>query len=245
VTLTDVYVQKLGARPNWTTDTPWLYIEYAILLSTALWGSLVSSASPSSSTRESPLSRNDRTNTAAARSELCWFAAAWLLGSLVLSVQAYQADVFDRYYFPCILALTLFVPARLANLRAEQAGPRLRTLLAALAGLLLTWFAIAGQHDYLRWNQVRLDLYRETMAKGISPSSIDAGYELNGWHNVKSVHSATCIGACRCIPWSWYCFDNSYRILMSQPTLDYEVVKQVQPRYWLADGPPLSLVRRR
>jgi hypothetical protein len=110
-----------------------------------------------------------------------------------------------------------------------------------LASEFLTCGCLAHRHQL----QVRLDLYREAQAKGISPSSIDAGYELNGWHNVKSVHAATCIGACRCIPWSLYCFDNSYRILMSQPTMDYELVKQVKPSYWLADGPPLSLVRRR
>jgi hypothetical protein len=123
--------------------------------------------------------------------------------------------------------------------------PRAGTLLAAAAWLALAWFSVAGEHDYLRWNQVRLALYDETVAHGVSPSSIDGGYELNGWHNVKASHAPTCIGACRCIPWSWYCIDNSYRILMSAPTPDYELLKQVQPSYWLTDGPPLSLVRRR
>jgi 4-amino-4-deoxy-L-arabinose transferase-like glycosyltransferase len=245
VTLTDVYVQKLGTRPNWKNDTTWLYVEYVILLSTALWGSLVANAGVRDTAQESPASRHDPNNLSGARSELCWFAAAWLFGSLFLSVQAYQSDVFDRYYFPCILSLTLLVPARLSNLHAEHAGLRLRTLLALGAGVLLGWFALAGEHDYLRWNQVRLALYQETVAKGVSPSSIDAGYELNGWHNVKPVHAPTCVGPCRCSEWSWYCVDNSYRILMSAVPPGYELVKRVSPSYWLADGPPLSLVRRR
>jgi len=250
VTLTDVYVEELGARPNWQSDTPWLFIEYTILLSTVLWGALVSGLGARSAAREPTpegrASSSMATHTTGARNELCLFAAAWLFGSLILSIQAYQADVFDRYYFPCILALVLLVPARLANAQpGELPEPRLRTLLAAGIGLAVAWYAVAGEHDYLRWNQVRLELYNETVASGVSPSSIDAGYELNGWHNVKNAHAPTCIGACRCTPWSWYCVDNSYRILMSAPTPDYELVKQVQPSYWLAEGPPLSLVRRR
>jgi Fe-S cluster biosynthesis and repair protein YggX len=251
VTLTDVYVQELGTRPNWKSDTPWLCIEYVLLLCTALWGLIVSTGSARDVARASPASRlgagntGGARNTSGARSELCWFAAAWLFGSFMLSVQAYQRDVMDRYYFPCILALGLLVPARLALVRAEYAGLRLRTLLALGTGLSLAWFAIAGEHDYLRWQQVRLGLYQQALARGVSPASIDAGYELNGWHNVKPVHTPTCIGTCRCPKLSWYCKDSSYRILMSGVPRGYELVKQVQPSYWLADGPPLSLVRRR
>ncbi|MEY4515043.1 MAG: hypothetical protein RLZZ450_7165, partial [Pseudomonadota bacterium] len=245
VTLSDVYGEELGKRPNWQNDTTWLVIEYVVVLSTALWGSLVSTGSARDTARQSPASRQDPGNTSGARSELCWFAAAWLIGSLILSVQAYQTDVMDRYHFPCILALTLLVPARLANLRAEFAGVRLRTLLALGASLALSWYSIAGEHDYLRWNQVRLTLYRQALAKGVSPASIDGGYELNGWYNVKRAHEPTCIGACRCPKPSWYCRDSSYRIIMSGVPRGYELVSRIRPTYWLASGPPLSLVRRR
>jgi len=256
ITLSDVYNEQSLARPNWSSSNAWLRIEWVVLLSTVLWGALASrAASPGKGGRApgSSLVTNQRISEpgrtaergTGAREELCWFAGALLVGSLILSVQAYQTDVFDRYYFPCILALAVLAPACLAN-PARSDRPRLGvdTVLAGCSALALAWFTIAGTHDYMRWNQIRLELYDQAVAQGVSPASIDAGWELNGWYNVDSRHAPTCIGACRCQPSTWYCIDNSYRILMSGAPPHYEVVKQVKPAYWLADGPPLSLVRR-
>ena len=242
VTLTDVYVQRVPARPNWSSESTWLYIEYAILLSTVLWGALVRYTARSA--RGAQITR-PRDASDAARSELGWFAAAWLFGSQILSIQAYQGDVFDRYYFPCILALALLVPVLLT--RAQQHEPPRfgpRALLALATWLALAWFSVAGTHDYLRWNEVRADLYQQTLARGVSPSSIDGGYELNGWYNFNQSYPRTCLGPCRCDPWSWYCADNSYRILMGGVPPGYRALTAIPPNYWLAAGPPLTLVQR-
>ena len=240
VTLTDVYVQRVGARPSWSNDNTWLYIEYAILLSTVLWGALVTQSTPLSRART-----RDKSDRAGARTELASFGAAWLFGSQALSIQAYQGDVFDRYYFPCIISLALLIPALLTNAQKHE-PPRvgLRALSAVAVFWALAWFSVAGSHDYLRWNQTRKELYEQARALGVSPSSIDAGYELNGWYNFAQSYPATCIHACRCDPWSWYCADNSYRVLMGGVPAGYRALDSVKPAYWLADGPALTLVQR-
>lgn len=235
VTTTEIGFHADDSRPNWKNENIWLYIEYAVLLSTVLWGAL---AGPTRAAR-------DVTDPRGARNELAWFAAAWLLGTLALTVQAHQDEVFDRYYFEVIAALALLVPVLLTNVD-DPIRPRswLRWSLAAGTFGAIAWFSVAGTHDYLRWQQVRAKLYAMALASGISPSSIDAGYELNGWNNLNQQHPSTCIGRCSCKLYTWYCHDNSYRIVMGGVPGGYHELAARQPQYWLADGPPLRLVER-
>jgi hypothetical protein len=239
VTLSDVYWGRTQARPNWSHGHIWLFVEYAILLSTVLWGALVPD------TTRYPTKHSQA--QAAGRNELCWFSAAWLVSSLILTIQAYQGEVFDRYYFPSILSLALLAPALLTDARA-RIGPSLglRTLIAIGALCALGWFSIAGNHDYVAWNRVRAKLYRDVLSTGVSSSSIDAGYELNGWNNIQADQPATCIRRCQCSSSPWYCPDDSYRIQMTEAVpKGYRLLKQVMPAYWLAKGPTLKLVQRK
>jgi hypothetical protein len=82
---------------------------------------------------------------------------------------------------------------------------------------------------------------------GISPMNLQAGYEPNGWAGysafLENTKPPACIGPCQCDQ-GWFCRDDSYRIGMSVYG-NYEVVASRRPDYWLADGPPIYLSRRR
>jgi hypothetical protein len=227
LTVSDVYAGSDVAHPDWG-EGAWGLIEGATWVSVLLWGALWRpSGAPSA--------------RGGARAELAWFAAAFAVATQAVNIQAYPGNVFDRYYFPCVLALTLFVPAVLpVDLR-----PGWRWAPAVLAAVGLAWFSVAGTHDYFRWNQARLDLYQQARSAGASPSSIDGGYELNGWYLTGQSYPQTCIGPCSCHAWSWFCTDNSYRVLMGGVPPGYTDVAVVKPTYWLARGPGLRLVVRK
>jgi hypothetical protein len=224
LTLGDVYVRPNAPHADWG-DAAWRGIEWAVWLSTLLWGALWR---PAAAKLSGP------------RAELAWFAAAFLLASQAVNIQAYPGHVFDRYYFPCLLALALGIPALLPDARSGW-----RWLPASAVGLAVAWFAVAGTHDYFRWSQARLALYDQARAAGASPSSIDGGYELNGWYLTHQDYPQTCIGPCSCQPWSWFCTDNSYRVVQGGVPPGYASVASIQPSAWLAHGPGLRLVVRK
>jgi hypothetical protein len=118
------------------------------------------------------------------------------------------------------------------------------------AALPLAFFTIAGMHDYFRWNDARWRLVEKALAMGVPSTSIDGGYEVNGWLSLDSMRKGApqkaCIGACRCAANVdiWSCFDDSYRVWMSVSG-DYEEVARDTPRYWLGRSRTVYLSRRR
>lgn len=189
------------------------------------------------------------------RGESVLFGLLFAASSLILTVQAYQESVFDRYLLAPFIGL-LIVVAIAAEPAPEAAAPsspprRGRGRLAfplALAPML--WFSVAGVHDYFRWNDARWGLVRWLLQRGISPTIIQGGYEVNGWLNYDARRygqpASGCVGLCRCaVLWpEWSCTDDSYQISMN-PLPGYQPVAQSRLTYWLVPQRGRLLASRR
>ena len=94
---------------------------------------------------------------------------ALLLSALGTLVQAHY--YFDRY-------LLVLLPLAIASVVAVSPPPRLAWgLVAALAAM--SFYSIAGTHDYMQWNRARWSLLTELEASGVTPRQIDGGVEYN------------------------------------------------------------------
>ncbi len=87
----------------------------------------------------------------------------------------------------------------------------------------------------------------EIAAPRAAQRNIQAGYETNGWtgYDLILAHAppSNCIGPCSCTD-GWFCLDDSYRIGMNVYG-NYEVIASRRPSYWLANGPPIYVSRRK
>lgn len=243
VTLTDIFFFNdehfaVLSRDFWQTVT------YALVALTALWGLPM-------------IALRGLWRMPTSRRELFLFATALAAFSLVAFVQAMGRNSFDRYYFGGLLGVALAVTALLANdeERFARRRWRLRGTVAYLASAtVLGYFTIAGTHDYFRWNDARWRLIEQATAAGIPTTSIDAGYEANGWLSFDAIHGrrpiddSRCIGGCRCfVPWElgwlWNCHDDSYRIGMRLRDGYVELARD-QTHAWLGKDRTLILSRR-
>jgi hypothetical protein len=238
ITLTDIYWLGAPARPQFT-GWVWVTIVGVAIASTALAGLLL----------------NDRRSTAPAepgvRRELAGFGACLALLSFAVAVQAYGTLMFDRYYFPAVLGAVLATAARaLPSVADEKADDKRRlrdaafwstAAVVALLGIVTT----CGLHNYFRWNDARWSLYEHALASGADPRTVDGGYEIQGWRTLDLLTPGAemrCIGPCSCTQ-GWYCADNSYMLAMNLMP-GYRVVEEMQPAYWLAEGPPVQVLQR-
>jgi len=234
VTLTDVYWLGAPARPQWASWV-WVTVVALAVVSTALAGLLHKerhAAIPAESD---------------SRRALGGFGAALALLSFGVSVQAYGTLMFDRYYFPAVLG-TILVAAgrRLPGVSEKDAGgPSRASWCAAAAVVVLAIVTTCGVHNYFRWNDARWSLYERVLASGADPRTVDGGYEIQGWRTLDLLTPGAemrCIGSCSCTQ-GWYCADNSYLLAMN-PVPGYRVVEEMQPAYWLAEGPPVRVLQR-
>lgn len=233
----------------------WNFIEAIIIAGCALWAL--------------PIGTLGRLRGATPqRIELLLFGILFSIGSLAAVVQAYGVNGFDRYALPLVFGTSLSL-ATLLSLADEAEAPRrlikteslrrkvqtwqrrISLSLFGAAALPLAFFTIAGMHDYFRWNDARWSLVDKAMKMGIPPTSIEGGYEVNGWLTLDPMRQgkaqrSACIGECRCFTGLdiWSCFDDSYRVWMSVPS-DYVEVAQETPSYWLGRSRTVYLSRRR
>jgi hypothetical protein len=116
--------------------------------------------------------------------------------------------------------------------------------MAAVCTAALGWFSVAGLHDHFRWNDARWNLVHWAFLKGVSPANLAGGFEVNGWENYDNFQSGGRQMSlnCRVDYDDWFCLDATYRIGMN-PIRGYQEWKQEQPRYWLAGGPPVRLLK--
>jgi len=162
-------------------------------------------------------------------------------------IQSFRQQVFDRYHFPAMIGFCLVLAVALSE--AWQRRPPGAARCGAFAALLLALaaFDTAALHDHFRWQDVRWQLVRETIDSGVSPASIDAGFEVDGellFDLVQAGKAAELCpdGRCRCTQ-GWSCLDDRYRVTLSELP-GYRVSRSVRPDYWLVDGPPLLLLER-
>ena len=234
ITLDDVFHQPDTARPQWNPQV-WRLIQWVLLAATSLWGFVIWRIRDF---RRSPAA------TSLSR-EIGLFSVLWCALSWIVTVQAYQLQVFDRYYFPLILCAAIFLPL-LFQASGEDSSPGFRWdhLPAGLCMVALGWFSVAGVHDYFRWNDARWDLARFAFHEGVSPAHLAAGYEVNGWENFDNweAQQGRMADNCRVNYDDFFCSEASYRIGMNGIP-GYTEWKREQPTYWLAAGPPLRLLR--
>jgi len=86
----------------------------------------------------------------------------------------------DRYALFVLLPVVLFV----ASFTAREASPgpsRGGSVLLAIVVALEASFTVIATRDYLEWNRTRWVATSELLAQGIPRTSIDGGYEFNGW----------------------------------------------------------------
>lgn len=175
---------------------------------------------------------------------LCLTGLTFAALSLGATLQVYGLDLFDRYLWTVFVGLVM---ALAAVMPTELSRPGPRFLFGIILWLPLATLSIGGTHDYFQWQRVRNNFYQGLLNDGISPLSIDAGYELNGWYAfdgwMRGDPSPSCVSACRADVGSWYVRDSSYRI-SSTPRRGEIIVGRNQARTWLARQPAVFLTRR-
>ena len=129
---------------------------------------------------------------------------------------------FDRYLLPLLPMVLLLFPTIKVAWRSYRLG------LAGLMVLLISFFSVAGTHDYLAWNRARWQALTYLESQGVENTQIDGGYEYNGWHqtshrNPEHLHGKS---------W-WFVADNEYCI----STAGFQNYQQLQIfpyKTWLA-----------
>ncbi len=244
VLLTDEFWMSSDPYLIWPRSV-WLVVTYVVIGASALWGLPLATA-------------GSWRGTSTARLEGLTFSAAFVGLSLAAIVESYGRDGFDRYGFPLVIGTAFLLAILLARSEETSGGPPPRSLRAvalyAVALAPIAFFTVAGAHDYFRWNDARWRLVERARKLGVPSTSIDGGYEVNGWLSFEqlekhrdTVATSACIGKCRCdIPGLtslWNCYDDSYRVGTVLRD-EYQEISRVQPRYWLGAGPALILSRR-
>jgi hypothetical protein len=228
ITFTTTYWNPDAPRPHWRRAV-WTGIEWLLLGAMVLWSRVF--ASNRDDAPESPIA-----------GEVSTFGVFFAAIAFALYVQAFQREVLDRYFFPCVIGIAIALGAR-----ASRGGSARRQWIAIAAAAPVCWFAIAGVHDYFRWNDARWQAVALAEADGARPELIDGGYEVNGWLNydasISRVVPAGCRGTCGCLPRAYFCTDDSYMIAMEAPP-GRTVVARLPVPWWLAPSPDIVLSRR-
>ncbi|MBI5543093.1 MAG: hypothetical protein HY901_04345 [Deltaproteobacteria bacterium] len=236
VTVSDVYQLKL-AHPQWPAWV-WTIIGAIVVAGTAAWAPvLLGGWRARAQAQARPL-----------QWEMILFAGLLAVVSLLVPLQVFKLNVFERYYLPSMMGIAVLLPVvfSLSTGPSQAVSARARWGFAvALAAL--AYYSVAGVHDEFRWNEARWSLVEKARSQGVAPQNIDGGYEVNGWFmgedtDLRTPAAGSCIGPCHCFS-GWWCPDGSYHIGMNA-LAGYETVSTLPPAYWLAAGPPMILERR-
>jgi len=87
---------------------------------------------------------------------------------------------YDRYMLVLLLAAALFL-AIVAAATPSGGGARGSNILLAAIVLAVAAFSTVVTRDHLEWNRARWAATSALLASGIARTSIDGGYEFNGW----------------------------------------------------------------
>jgi hypothetical protein len=86
----------------------------------------------------------------------------------------------DRYVVLVLLCALLLAAFLVADATSPPPVRRGRVLLALVLALQAGW-SVVMTRDYLEWNRTRWVATGALLAEGIPRTSIDGGYEFNGW----------------------------------------------------------------
>lgn len=115
-----------------------------------------------------------------------WREVFWLLGPfsaayfLLLMPRAYHVTIYDRYLLP-IMPIAIICLLRLHQRWIAERLPLVSVFAVATFALL----AIAGTHDWFAWYRARVAAIQELRASGVSRTDIQAGFEYDGWTQIK------------------------------------------------------------
>lgn len=167
---------------------------------------------------------------------LAGFAAAYWAVLLFLGSRNH---LFDRYLLPLLVVAIVAVPlASGARTRPPVIGRA--GLVASVAALaLLGVFSVVATRDYLEWNRLRWQAYRDlTVEARIDPHRIDAGYEINGWMLYDPRHLANDVQ-------SWWWVDDDEYTIASDLLPGYTIERRYPFHRTLTDTDAQIVVLRR
>ncbi len=218
--------------PTWSKET-WAAIEAVLLIASLKWSPVFAR-----------VPRLWREAKGEVWLEVPLFGFLLAVGSTVAIVQVHQMELLDRYHLPVVLGLVLLLPVLIDRTGALEGEPA-AALRFALPCAVLIAFVVAGMHDYFRWQEARWGLFEQARTQGGTRVTIQGGYEMNCFwmYDGLKPEERTCGAACRCVMNSFCCADDEWRIGFSVPP-GYAQISSIQPRYLLANGPPVVLARR-
>ena len=122
---------------------------------------------------------------------------------------------YDRYVLFLFLAAVLFLSI-VAGASPAAGASRGSNVLLALVVLVEVAFTTVATRDHLEWNRARWTATAELLAGGVSRTSIDGGYEFNGWLGYNAAYQAKPGKS------PWWVVDDEYMIA-SGPMAGYSV----------------------
>jgi hypothetical protein len=235
ITMTDTFHYSMQDRPKWPS---WIWATVGAF-STALVPVWISFFRRAPALYRKLPSRFEK--------ELFLFGLLVFFGTEFAVIQSYRHEIFDRYHLLPLMGL-LFPLASFLKDESFGETPWRASRLALIPLLMMAIYSTLGMHDYHAWNRVRWKFVEELKAQGISPFSIEGGFEVDGWHlhddsyQPKTPNAESCIGPCA-TDGVWHAPDTSYRVTFNILP-GYEVMKEEAPGFWLAPGPTIKLLRR-
>jgi hypothetical protein len=154
-----------------------------------------------------------------------------LLGALALRF------FYDRYILFMLLATVLFAGFLLGGNSPDGLSKRATSAFVLVLALSAA-FTVVATRDHLEWNRTRWVATGDLLAAGIPRTSIDGGYEFNGWLGYDPAY--------RRQPGKspWWVVDDEYMIA-SGPVPGFSVVRAYPVRRLLTGGESRIIVLRR
>lgn len=129
---------------------------------------------------------------------------------------------FDRYLLTLVPFILLLFPA-------EKLQPKGGTFLFSGVGLfLLMLFTVMSSHDYLSWNKARWQALSSLEQQGIEATSIDGGFEYNGFRQTSHRNPENPYGK----SW-WFVAENEYSVAFG-PYNNYSIENTFSFHHYLA-----------
>lgn len=144
-------------------------------------------------------------------------------------------DYFDRYLV-MVMPFAIAILARTRLPSPIKPSPVFRVAAMSWIGASLLWGSLAT-HDYFAWNRARWAAITYAEALGASPTTMDGGYEYNGYFSDESRQ--------RTPGKSWWWVKDDRWVVSFSPIPGYRTVNVFAVHPWLARSPDRVLLQRR